>query len=184
MANNPFQIPLQRLMLTIERLKPALVDAIGVEALRFIDDNFAREGFQGATFNPWEKRKKEGKRSGRGILIDTSALRRSFKQTNHDNYTTISSDIPYAQVHNEGGEIHHATRGVILNFRQARGGKLKLTKVQTEMQQRRVSTIRRATVGDHTTKMPKREFAGESPVLSRMCEKAIITIVKPALNTI
>jgi phage gpG-like protein len=181
--NNPFQVPLQKLELAIQRVKPQLIDAMGVEALKFIDDNFAKQGFQGETFEPWPKLKKQPKGAKRKILVDTATLRRSPKQTNSTDHTTISTDVPYAQVHNEGGDINHASRGAILNYTR-KGGKLRLGKVQTESQQRKIKEIRRATIGAHITKMPKRQFMGPSPVLNRACERAIIDILKPVLNTI
>ena len=100
---NPFDIPLMQLARTIVALKPQLIDEMGVEALQFIDDNFAMQGYQGRTFIKWDTRKKEDKkRPGRAILVDTAAMRRSFTKTDRSDGTTISTDDPKAPFHNAG----------------------------------------------------------------------------------
>ena len=170
-----------QILRTIVSVKPQLIDAIGIEATGFIDDNFAMQGFQGDTFQPWAKRKKKDKGRSRKILVDTGTLRRSFRQTNHSDHTTISTDVVYAQIHNEGGTITHRSRDVILSYRNAEGGKLRLAKTTTQSQQRQVTQLRRATIAEHTTTMPKRQFMGDSPVLQKRCEKAILKILKVTL---
>lgn len=171
MTNNPLEQPLMQIYRTIVSSKPEIIDGIGTEALKFIDDNFAKGGFQGATFVPWEKRKKREKGASRKILVQTAALRRSPKKIDYPNHTTISTDIPYAQIHNEGGTINMPSRSVILSYRGAKGGKLKLARRGTGTQQRR------ATVGAHVIRMSKRQFIGPSPVLDRACEKVILKII-------
>jgi phage gpG-like protein len=99
---NPFEIPLQRITTAIERIKPDLVDAIGVEALKFIDDNFRLQGYQGRTFIPWAIQQKPNKPRPHKVLILTATLRRSFIKTDGPDYTTISTDSVYARAHNEG----------------------------------------------------------------------------------
>ncbi len=74
------------------------------------------------------------------------------------------------------------SRQVILNYNRAKSGSLKLAKVQTENQQRRVREIRRGTIGDHTIHMPQRQMIGPSPVLERRCETVIIKLLIPALK--
>ena len=181
---NPFAIPLMQLGRTIIRLKPVLIDAIGTEALHFIDDNFEKECFQGDPDQPWEKLKHPPKRK-RKILNDTLALRRSMAKTDSTDHTTIHTDIAYAKIHNEGGEIRHPYREVIMHYTSHKavdyemtGRKiLKLAKHTTETQQRKVKEIRRSSVSNHITKMPKRQFAGTSPVLTRRCEKTILKVL-------
>lgn len=179
--NNPFQQPLERLAATIAALKPQLVDGIGVEALKFIDDNFEKQGFQGETFTKWPDRVTPTKGLQRSILVKDNYLRNSFVKVDSDDHTTISTDIPYAEVHNEGGTINHPSRSVILSYRNARGGKLRLSSTRTETQQRRITTLRRAQVGAYTQKMPKRQFVGESPVLTHACEAFIIKKITQAI---
>ena len=98
MADTPLHLPLFKLGRLIVSLKPELIDALGVEALKFIDDNFAAQAFRGATTEPWPQRKRQDKRRGRKILVDTGALRRSFAKTDHSSHTEVHTDSPYAQV--------------------------------------------------------------------------------------
>ena len=175
--SNPLQLPLQKLQATIQAIKPALVDAIGVEVLHFVDDNFAKQGFQGVTFEAWPKLQKPPKGKPRKILVDTGTLRRSFTKTDSEDSTTISTDVPYAKIHNEGGDIAHPSRSVVLNFKQKKG-----TNAWRFAKQKRATLSRKATIGDHVTHMPKRQFIGNSPVLTARCEKVIIKILKEAVR--
>jgi phage gpG-like protein len=177
MPGNPLQPPLMLIMRTIVATKPLLIDAMGAAAVEFIDDNFAKQGFQGKTLVPWKKLKKTPKGKQRKILVDTATLRRSFKQTNSTDHTTISTDVPYAQAHNEGMDIQHPSRSVILSFRRGKGGKLKLGRTRTAAQKQQIVAQNRATVGAYSVTMPQRQFMGDSPVLRTMCEKAILKIL-------
>ncbi len=170
--SNPLQ-PLTNLQHSLDAAKPALIDAMGVAALKFIDDNFAKQGFQGQTFLKWDNRKKETKRTtGKKILSGTNALRNSIKKTDGSDHTTISTDIPYAAIHNNGGVIPHPYREVILSYT-GKPGKLKLAKTNTQNQQRKVTTIRRSSIYHHTTTMPQRQFIGSSSVLIAQVKQAI-----------
>lgn len=176
--HDPFKIPLEKLRITIERIKPQLVHALGVEALLFIDDNFAKQGFQGATFQKWPDRKKKEKGAQRAILVGkgSGVLRRSFIQTDHADHTIISTDVPYARIHNEGGDIvHKSHKGLLNNL--VTGGKLNIVKQTSGTQKRRIRQVRRGYLGD-VTHMPKRQFIGPSPVLTQRCQLSLVRIIK------
>lgn len=180
--SNPLQLPLFKLGRLIVTLKPQLIDALGVEGVKFIDDNFKKQGFQGATFQPWVKRKST-KNANRAILVKSGVLRRSIQQTNNSDSVKLSTDIPYARIHNEGGEIRHPYRTVDLYYTK-KGAKLKLAKLQTQSQQRKATEVRHSSISNHTTKMPKRQFMGDSPVLQKSAREALIKILTTALNNI
>ena len=101
---------------------------IGNEAKNFFVNSWRLQGFEDKTVEKWKKRKKterkgrgkyakseDGKRdkgsvrsvrSGRAILVQSGDLRRSIirKPVNKSNLSVkISTDLPYAKVHNEGG---------------------------------------------------------------------------------
>ncbi len=104
---------------------------IGNEAKNFFVASFRKQGFDDRNVQPWKPRKKEGKRKGRAILVDSGDLRRSIvrEPVNKTQLSVkISTDLPYAKVHNEG-----------------------------------------------TTKMPKRQFMGDSYKLNEMCKKIIVS---------
>ena len=180
---DPFQLPLRQIAATIQSIRPQLIDAIGVEALHFIDDNFRMGGFQGATFKPWLPTKKPNYPRPHKTLILTATLRRSFIKTDGPDAVTISTDLPYAQIHNDGGVINIPSRGAILNYRGV-NGKLKLSKTQNEGQQRRITAQRRGTIGAHTIHMPQRQMIGNSPILTKRCETVIVRKVTAALKNI
>lgn len=170
MDNDPLQLPLFKLGRLIVRLKPELIDALGVEALQFIDDNFRKQGFQGTVFQPWDKLKRPPKGKSRKILINTSTLRRSPKQTNYQDHTEVSTDIEYAQIHNEGGTITKQERNVILSHREKKGRRVFSKAKQATSQVK-------ATIYAHSYHMPQRRFAGDSPVLRTNAIDALANII-------
>lgn len=84
----------------INTLTQNIVNDLGVELADEFDKNFERKGF-------FTEKWPEGKlRNNRGSLMMRSGnLRRSIKYNVRDNMITFSSSLPYASIHNEGGEI-------------------------------------------------------------------------------
>lgn len=73
------------------------------KTLRFIDGNFRAQGWQGATFKPWQPIK----RKGGTILIKTGRLRRGVNYTtNGRGEVLFYNNVKYARIHNEGGDIN------------------------------------------------------------------------------
>ena len=78
---------------------------IGNEAKNFFVESFRKQGFEDTIVEKWKPRKKEGKRSGRAILVDSGDLRRSIirQPVNKAQLRVkISTDLNYAKFHNEG----------------------------------------------------------------------------------
>lgn len=65
------------------------------------DRNFERQAF----FSEKWQRRSSPIRPGRAILVDTGKLRQSIKSQSTDDSIRFYSDLPYASIHNEGGEI-------------------------------------------------------------------------------
>ncbi|MCO5229594.1 MAG: hypothetical protein M9958_00420 [Chitinophagales bacterium] len=67
---------------------------IEAAALRFVDDNFRNQAWEGVR---WEK-------SGEGntILVASGALKRGFTSERTPGQVKVINDMPYAKVHNEG----------------------------------------------------------------------------------
>ncbi len=79
---------------------------VGVTAVVFFKENFTRKGFVDGTLVKWKARKVYLKKSGRGILMKTGALRRSIRIIQASaNKVTVGTMLVYAQIHNEGGTI-------------------------------------------------------------------------------
>lgn len=150
-----------------ERFKasfPGMLDAMGNDAVNFVLDNFKKQGFQGAGFQPWAKRKNNKYRKGAAILIKSGRLRRSWRTTKNVSAlnTKISTDVPYARIHNEGGEINHPARKQVLHF-----NKKGFSKVS------RAKFAQKVNVGAHITKMPQRQMIGNSPVLTKQVRQTL-----------
>lgn len=74
---------------------------IAVELNDEFDKNFEREAF----FSEAWQRRKSPTRPGGHILVDSGTLRRSVLSRSDSNSITFYSTLPYAAIHNEGGEI-------------------------------------------------------------------------------
>lgn len=74
---------------------------IQVEMSDEFDQNFEREAFFSES---WERRRSPMRADGH-ILVDTGQLRRSIQSRTTENSITFYTDLPYAAIHNEGGEI-------------------------------------------------------------------------------
>lgn len=61
-------------------------------AMKFVDDNFARQGWEG---NPW-------KESTGTILVKSGDLRSGFRSQLGYGEVRIYNEVPYAKIHNEG----------------------------------------------------------------------------------
>ena len=79
-------------------IKNILTD-VKVELSAEFDQNFTRKAF-------FDKKWKDRKRQGKGtLLVATGKLRRSIRAKTTNTAVVFSSSLPYAAIHNEGGEI-------------------------------------------------------------------------------
>lgn len=78
-----------------------ILSDIRVELGNEFDRNFERQAF----FNEAWQRRKSPTRPGGTILVDTGTLRRSIRSRTTDDSITFYTDLPYAAIHNGGGEI-------------------------------------------------------------------------------
>lgn len=130
---------------------------IGEEAVNFTIENFDAQGWQGDSFEPWQKRLNPnawGKKddTSRAILIKTAKLKRSIrvsyinKDTGDVYIQAGAADVPYARAHNEGfsGEV---TQNV--------GEHIRKTK---NLKNVKVSAFKR-TIQQN---IPKRKFIGDA----------------------
>ena len=87
--------------LSIDTLIKNILSDMRVELLDEFDQNFARQSYFGRA---WQRRKSP-LRDG-ALLQKSGALRRSIQSPRMgDTGITFSSSLPYAGIHNEGGEI-------------------------------------------------------------------------------
>lgn len=75
---------------------------IRVEMADEFDQNFERQAFFS---EKWQRRKSPVRNNGRAILTDTGRLRSSIHSRITSNSVIFYTDLPYAAIHNDGGEI-------------------------------------------------------------------------------
>lgn len=85
---------------SIDTLIRNILSDLRVELTDEFDQNFARQSYFGRA---WQRRKSP-LRDG-ALLQDKGRLRKSIRSRVADNGVTFSSSLPYATIHNEGGEI-------------------------------------------------------------------------------
>ena len=108
----------------------------------------------------WDRRKKETRQSRRrSILVKEGDLRKSIKviAATWEKIIVGSREIPYAEIHNEGGIIN-ATQSVPAHTRRSRG-QVSLVKEHTRRMKSRI---------------PKREFIGKSKKLERQIKNLVV----------
>ena len=151
---------------------------LGNDAVNFFLDRFKQQGWLGNSLDPWVKRRNnKGRNSGRAILVDTGRLRRSIRIVSvSTGIVTIGTDVPYARAHNEGFRGIVNVRAHTRNrFTKEKLGSGKFTKKGKE----RMKTVQRisgsSNVIAHTRKVniPRRQFMGESPYLTKLLQRRL-----------
>lgn len=160
-------------------LKNILKD-VKVEVSQEFDRNFERQAF----FSKGWQRHKSPKRAGEHILVESGALRRSISAKSDENSITFQTTLPYAAIHNDGGEIKvtaRMKRFFWAMYYKANGGlgRRKDGTLRRDKRNARLSTeaefwkhMALMKVGS-TVKIPRRRFLGIHPELEKEV-KAII----------
>lgn len=152
------------------------------ETLRFIDDNFRLQGWQGASFRPWEPNKK-----GTQILVRKGDLRRGFNYINQGNGEILFfNNIVYAGIHNTGGVIAKRARSeTFVRNRYKTGAKGKMFGGMGAFK-KGTTPGEGLTFKAHLIVMPQRQFApteeSESPILNNAIIKDLETQIKNTLT--
>lgn len=167
------------------RVIKAIIADIRVEVSEEFDRNFERQSF----FNEaWQRRKSPIRGDGH-ILVQSGALRRSITSTSDENSITFRSTLPYAAIHNEGGEIKVTVRMkkyFWARYYEAVGGfgRKKNGSLRNDRRNARLSSeadywkaLALMKVGS-SVKIPRRRFIGTSPEL----EKAVTDIIERNLT--
>lgn len=162
---------------------------IGAEAVRFSKESWRRQGWQGATFEPWQKRRGGKNNRGRAILVRSGRLRRSVRvlRATTDS-VVIGTDVPYAAAHNNG------FRGTV-NVKVHKRNRYKKTRTGTGIYSVKTKKERTRTVSSYdgahwvqshtrTMRIPKRQFIGESPYMEAKIKRLIAAEVLKAARRI
>ncbi len=142
---------------------------VGIEAKKFFKDSFNKQGWDNGVIQPWEGRKvKDQNRRTRSLLIKTARLKKSIQyRPTRGKVFVYSADVPYAEIHNEGGIIQ-GSQNVRRHTRTRRG---KRTEVKAH----------KRTVN---TRIPKRQFMGDSRTLNYKIEKELNRRINKIMNNV
>lgn len=167
------------------RIFARILNDIRVELSDEFDQNFERQAF----FSEAWQRRKSPTRPGGHILVDTGQLRRSITSTVTDHSVIFKTSLPYAAIHNDGGEIvvtlrmkkyfWHKYYEATGSFGRKKNGDLRKTKKNAQLTSEaefwKFMALKK--VGT-TIKIPRRRFLGVSPEV----EKSVREIVEENLT--
>ncbi len=86
----------------IQKIIKNILRDIAVDMKDEFDQNFERQAFFS---EKWQRRKSPIRDKGRAILTDTGRLRSSIHSRTTSNSVIFYTDLPYAAIHNDGGDI-------------------------------------------------------------------------------
>ncbi|MCT4613601.1 MAG: phage virion morphogenesis protein [Marinifilaceae bacterium] len=158
----------------LTKLYPKLPKHAGVLAVNFFKDRFRQQNWINHNTKPWKARSRDINK--RGILIKSGRLKRSIRVTKTTPESVeIGTDVPYAQIHNEGGTINTVVK-VSTHTRDA----------HTRKRKGRTEKVREHTVSSHSRKVniriPKRQFIGKSAVLEKQISRHIQAAITKAIK--
>lgn len=164
---------------------------IQVELGDEFDQNFERQAF----FSLAWARRKSPTRPGGHILVDSGDLRRSVRSEIKDSSIVFFSDLPYAAIHNEGGEIKvtakmkrffwHKYYAATGSFGRRKGGSLRQDKKNNQLSSEAGfwKAMALMKVGS-TIKIPQRKFLGTSPEVEAAVRQIIEENLTEYINNI
>lgn len=132
-------------------------------AVNFSKERFVRKNWVDDSREPWKDRAREDRGS---LMIRTGRLKRSIRKIKASrNSVTIGTNVPYAEIHNEG-----MTDKTVRVRAHTRKRKDKTVKRKDKTVKRKDKTVK---VKAHSRKMdmPQRRFIGESALLQRRLER-------------
>ncbi|MFJ1492558.1 phage virion morphogenesis protein [Capnocytophaga canis] len=163
-----------------------------------IAENFSKDRFQfknwidkgGAEkWKPWSERTRKMRGNGGSLLVGKKSgrLKKSIRKIiTGDYYVMVGTDVPYAQIHNEGGEINKTVR--------VRGFQRKIN-IRARKIDRATGRLRKMgkpigqmliNVRSHNRKMnlqmPRRQFLGDSEFLAKRIEKYVTSQIDNELK--
>lgn len=128
-----------------------LMTALAGSMLDAVEENFQQQGRP--KWMGWSPA--YAKRRGSGQILQKSGrLAASIRAAITNDDATVGTNVRYARIHNEGGEIKHEPRTTNLYFKQYKSGGVSRQFVK----KRNSNFVQSATVGAYTVKMPARPY--------------------------
>lgn len=141
-----------------------VINKIGAEAVNFSKERFRATNWVDNTTEPWANRspkKESNQRAKRGVLTYTGRLRRSIRKVSAtSDKIIIGTDVPYAQIHNDGGRFRAKQNVRDFNRKEH-------TRNGVKVRAHKVNGFSRVI----SVNMPRRRFLGNSAILARRIEK-------------
>ena len=170
----------------VKKVVARILKDIQVEMSDEFDKNFERQAFFS---EKWQRRKSPIRNECRAILTDSGAFRKFIGSRTTENSITFFTSLPYAAIHNDGGEIvvtkrmkrffWHKYYEATGAFGRRKDGKLRKDKrnvrLDTEADFWMFMALKKA---GRTIRIPRRRFLGTSPEV----EKAVREIVEENLT--
>lgn len=164
--------------MTVKQLKRQIIRDFAVECGDEFDRNFVRKAFFD---KPWAPVKVYNHRGS--LLLRTGALRSSLHYQPTDTGVRVTSDTPYASIHNDGGMID---RHVAVTPQMRRWAWARYYATKNNRYKGLALTQKRA-IRQHI-RMPARPFVGDHPILRRSLDaiagKNIRTFSEKLFNTL
>lgn len=170
----------------VKKVVARILKDIQVDMSEEFDKNFERQAFFS---EKWQRRESPIRDEDRAILTDTGALRKSIGSRMTENSITFYTTLPYAAIHNDGGEIvvtKRMKRFFWYKYYEATGsfGRKKNGDLRQDKRNRRLDTeaefwkFMALKKTGSSIKIPRRRFLGRSPEV----EKAVREIVETNLT--
>ena len=175
---------------------------VGRTAKDHFQENFRQGGFVDGSLHPWQevqRRKKGGKRASAKygtLLSGRNHLFSSIKYIPGDSSLTVTNDVEYAALHNNGGHPqvtpkmrkfawaqYYQAAGITKRMK-AGGKKRKAIEEnlpEEALKWKRLALTTKETL-DVKASIPKRQFIGESRELNQKIENLIETNITNILN--
>lgn len=139
-------------------------DEVAATAVNFSKERFREQAWLDSTKENWKpraRRRKGGKTKSQTLLVNTGRLKRSIRKVYaNQSSVLIGTDVPYAQIQNDGGIINENI--TVKQFQK---------KEFTRQRKGRNERVKSHTVHTHQRKMnvriPSRRFIGNSLTLQR-----------------
>ena len=177
-----------RRMDAVSKAYERLPNEIAAIAVKFSKERFRDQAWLDNTREPWKQRsrKRVGKSRSQTLLVDKGRLKRSIRKISASpTRVVIGTDVPYAQIHNEGGTIkgvvtvkQHNVRSYNRKaYTRQRAGRSESIKAQN-IKGHSVKTHRRKM----NTRIPARPFIGQSEALEQQLITHITNRFTEAFN--
>lgn len=165
-----------------KKMLDSIMQDVRVELLEEYDRNFERKAFFSRR---WARAKAD---PGRGtLMMRTGALRRSVKGRITGRSLIFSSDLPYAVIHNEGGEIVVTRRmkrffwAMYYKYSGSSVSRRKAALMSDQAGFYKAMALKK--IGSRIT-IPQRQFVGDAPEVEALIRDVIEQNFKEWINSV